>query len=76
MLTLFLFIQKTIPLQEVTDVRKAKTAAIFPNAIEIVAGSKRVGTYHYLKFLYIMHYETSWTHVLLLSALFWIFLVT
>jgi len=42
MLTLFLFIQKTIPLQEVTDVRKAKTAAIFPNAIEIVAGSKRV----------------------------------
>ena len=53
MLTLFLFIQKTIPLQEVTDVRKAKTAAIFPNAIEIVAGSKRVGTYHCLKFLYI-----------------------
>jgi len=33
--------KKTIPLQEVTDVRKAKTAAIFPNAIEIVAGSKR-----------------------------------
>jgi hypothetical protein len=36
------FIQKTIPLQEVTDVRKAKTAAIFPNAIEIIAGTKRV----------------------------------
>ncbi|CAL5072647.1 unnamed protein product [Urochloa decumbens] len=33
--------KKTIPLQEVTDVRKAKTAAIFPNAIEIVAGTKR-----------------------------------
>ncbi|ONM57399.1 Protein VASCULAR ASSOCIATED DEATH 1 chloroplastic [Zea mays] len=33
--------QKTIPLQEVTDVRKAKTAAIFHNAIEIVAGSRR-----------------------------------
>ncbi|KAG2645431.1 hypothetical protein PVAP13_2KG442600 [Panicum virgatum] len=33
--------KKTIPLQEVTDVRKAKTAAIFPNAIEIVAGGKR-----------------------------------
>ncbi|KAL6656544.1 hypothetical protein ACP70R_004324 [Stipagrostis hirtigluma subsp. patula] len=33
--------KKTIPLQEVTDVRKAKTAAIFPNAIEIVAGSRR-----------------------------------
>ncbi|WVZ65978.1 hypothetical protein U9M48_015258 [Paspalum notatum var. saurae] len=33
--------KKTIPLQEVTDVRKAKTAGIFPNAIEIVAGSKR-----------------------------------
>uniref|UniRef100_A0A453BH78 GRAM domain-containing protein n=1 Tax=Aegilops tauschii subsp. strangulata TaxID=200361 RepID=A0A453BH78_AEGTS len=31
----------TIPLQDVTDVRKAKTAAIFPNAIEIVAGAKR-----------------------------------
>jgi hypothetical protein len=40
--TLMLFpIQKTIPLQDVTDVRKAKTAAIFPNAIEIVAGAKR-----------------------------------
>ncbi|XP_051216114.1 protein VASCULAR ASSOCIATED DEATH 1, chloroplastic isoform X1 [Lolium perenne] len=33
--------KKTIALQEVTDVRKAKTAAIFPNAIEIVAGAKR-----------------------------------
>uniref|UniRef100_J3ML03 VASt domain-containing protein n=1 Tax=Oryza brachyantha TaxID=4533 RepID=J3ML03_ORYBR len=33
--------KKTIPLQEVTDVRKAKTAAIFHNAIEIVAGTKR-----------------------------------
>ncbi|CAD6340976.1 unnamed protein product [Miscanthus lutarioriparius] len=33
--------KKTIPLQEVTDVRKAKTAAIFPNAIEIVAGTRR-----------------------------------
>lgn len=33
--------KKTIPLQDVTDVRKAKTAAIFPNAIEIVAGAKR-----------------------------------
>jgi hypothetical protein len=35
------FFQKTIPLQEVTDVRKAKTAAIFHNAIEIIAGTKR-----------------------------------
>lgn len=33
--------KKTISLQEVTDVRKAKTAAIFPNAIEIVAGTRR-----------------------------------
>ncbi|XP_021309623.1 protein VASCULAR ASSOCIATED DEATH 1, chloroplastic isoform X3 [Sorghum bicolor] len=33
--------KKIIPLQEVTDVRKAKTAAIFPNAIEIVAGTRR-----------------------------------
>ncbi|KAL5197726.1 hypothetical protein ABZP36_001238 [Zizania latifolia] len=33
--------KKTIPLHEVTDVRKAKTAAIFHNAIEIIAGTKR-----------------------------------
>ncbi|XP_010238210.1 protein VASCULAR ASSOCIATED DEATH 1, chloroplastic [Brachypodium distachyon] len=33
--------KKTIPLQDVTDIRKAKTAAIFPNAVEIVAGTKR-----------------------------------
>lgn len=33
--------KRTIPLQEVTDVRKAKTAAIFPNAIEIIADTKR-----------------------------------
>jgi hypothetical protein len=76
MLTLFLFIQKTIPLQEVTEVRKAKTAAIFPNAIEIVAGSKRVRDLSLSKVLVYIHYEISWTHVLLLSALFWIFLVT
>ncbi|KAG8100072.1 hypothetical protein GUJ93_ZPchr0013g35631 [Zizania palustris] len=34
-------LQKIIPLQEVTDVRKAKTAAIFHNAIEIIADTKR-----------------------------------
>lgn len=33
-----------------TDVRKAKTAAIFPNAIEIVAGSKRVRKPPFSKF--------------------------
>lgn len=33
--------KKTIPLQDVTDVRKAKTAVIFPNAIEIIADAKR-----------------------------------
>ncbi|XP_058085976.1 protein VASCULAR ASSOCIATED DEATH 1, chloroplastic-like isoform X2 [Magnolia sinica] len=33
--------KKTIPFNEVTFVRKAKTAAIFPNAIEIVAGEKK-----------------------------------
>lgn len=43
--------QKTIPLQDVTDVRKAKTAAIFPNAIEIVAGAKRVRKISLPKFL-------------------------
>ncbi|KAF9613095.1 hypothetical protein IFM89_005574 [Coptis chinensis] len=33
--------KKTIPFNEVTCVRKAKTAGIFPNAIEIVAGGKK-----------------------------------
>ncbi|KAG0459072.1 hypothetical protein HPP92_022200 [Vanilla planifolia] len=33
--------KKTIPFHEVSCVRKAKTAAIFPNAIEIVAGGKK-----------------------------------
>ena len=34
--------QKTIPFHEITCVRKAKTAAVFPNAIEIVTGDKKV----------------------------------
>lgn len=34
--------QKIIPLNEITAIRKAKTAAIFPNAIEIAAGGKKV----------------------------------
>lgn len=34
--------QKIIPFQEVTSVRRAKTAGIFPNAIEIVAAGKKV----------------------------------
>ncbi|WOL10500.1 protein VASCULAR ASSOCIATED DEATH 1, chloroplastic-like isoform X3 [Canna indica] len=33
--------KKIIPFHEVTCVRKAKTVAIFPNAIEIVAGEKK-----------------------------------
>ncbi|XP_010275444.1 PREDICTED: protein VASCULAR ASSOCIATED DEATH 1, chloroplastic isoform X2 [Nelumbo nucifera] len=33
--------KKIIPFHEVTCVRKAKTAAIFPNAIEILAGGKK-----------------------------------
>ncbi|XP_074570319.1 protein VASCULAR ASSOCIATED DEATH 1, chloroplastic-like isoform X2 [Curcuma longa] len=33
--------KRIIPLNQVTDVRKAKTVAIFPNAIEIVAGGKK-----------------------------------
>ncbi|KAK8957195.1 hypothetical protein KSP39_PZI001180 [Platanthera zijinensis] len=33
--------KKTIPFHEVTCVRKAKTAAIFPNAIEIAAAGKK-----------------------------------
>ncbi|KAG9452168.1 hypothetical protein H6P81_005072 [Aristolochia fimbriata] len=33
--------KKVIPFHEVTCVRKAKTAGIFPNAIEIVSGTKK-----------------------------------
>jgi hypothetical protein len=33
--------KKIIPFQEVTSVRRAKTAGIFPNAIEIFAGGKK-----------------------------------
>ncbi|CAO2834769.1 unnamed protein product [Amaranthus hypochondriacus] len=33
--------KKIIPFQEVTSVRRAKTAGIFPNAIEIVAAGKK-----------------------------------
>lgn len=42
--------QKTIPLNEITSVRKAKTAAIFPNAIEIVAGGKKVNLFLFFYF--------------------------
>lgn len=35
-------LQKIIPFQEVTCVKRAKTAGIFPNAIEIFAGAKKV----------------------------------
>ncbi|KAG6487842.1 hypothetical protein ZIOFF_056578 [Zingiber officinale] len=34
-------VQRIIPLHQVTAVRKAKTVAIFPNAIEIFAGGKK-----------------------------------
>lgn len=46
-------IQKIIPFHEVTSVRRAKTAGIFPNAIEISAGGKKVvldSAYHFLLF--------------------------
>ncbi|KAJ7950773.1 GRAM domain family protein, putative isoform 1 [Quillaja saponaria] len=33
--------KKIIPFNEVTSVKKAKTAGIFPNAIEVVAGSRK-----------------------------------
>ncbi|OIW18820.1 hypothetical protein TanjilG_25263, partial [Lupinus angustifolius] len=36
----FMF-QRIIPLPEVTGVRRAKTAGLFPNAIEIIAGSRK-----------------------------------
>ncbi|XP_050384809.1 protein VASCULAR ASSOCIATED DEATH 1, chloroplastic [Argentina anserina] len=40
--------KKIIPFQEVTSVRRAKTAGIFPNAIEIFAGDKK---YFFASFL-------------------------
>ncbi|CAL8121473.1 unnamed protein product [Prunus armeniaca] len=40
--------KKIIPLQEVTSVKRAKTAGIFPNAIEIFAGAKK---YFFASFL-------------------------
>lgn len=39
---ILIILQKIIPLQEITIVRKAKTAGIFPNAIEIFVGEKKV----------------------------------
>lgn len=39
---IFIILQKIIPLQEITAVRKAKMAGIFPNAIEIFVGEKKV----------------------------------
>ena len=53
------FIQKVIPFHEITDVKRAKTAGIFSNAIEIFAGGKKV--------LLDMEYRSS-------SILFWHFL--
>ncbi|RZC81993.1 hypothetical protein C5167_044574 [Papaver somniferum] len=39
--------KKAIPFNEVTCIRKAKTAGIFPNAIDIIAGGKRImGSQH------------------------------
>ena len=35
-------LQKVIVLKDVTSVHKAKTAGLFPNAIEIVAWGKKV----------------------------------
>ncbi|KAI3956801.1 hypothetical protein MKW92_033588 [Papaver armeniacum] len=40
--------KKAIPFNEVTCIRKAKTAGIFPNAIDIIAGGKR---YFFASFL-------------------------
>ena len=44
-------LQKLIPFNEITSVRRAKTAGIFPNAIEIFAGSKKVLIILYSHFL-------------------------
>lgn len=34
--------QKIIPFHEITSVRRAKAVAVFPTAIEIIAGGKKV----------------------------------
>ena len=39
---ILIVLQKIIPLQEITALRRAKTAGIFPNAIEIIVGEKKV----------------------------------
>lgn len=51
-------IQKIVPFHEVTCVRRAKTAAIFPTAIEIFAGGKKVA-WMGLQFLFfiLLHFE-------------------
>lgn len=36
------FLQKVIPFSEITSVKRAKTAGIFPNAIEIICGGRKV----------------------------------
>ncbi|KAE9611212.1 hypothetical protein Lal_00012067 [Lupinus albus] len=41
--------KRIIPLSEVTDVRRAKTAGLFPNAIEIIVGSRK---HFFASFLY------------------------
>lgn len=38
---ILIVLQKIIPLQEITALRRAKTAGIFPNAIEILVGEKK-----------------------------------
>lgn len=37
--------QKVIPFKEITAVRRAKAVAVFPTAIEIIAGGKKVSVY-------------------------------
>lgn len=37
--------QKVIPFNEIQSVRRAKAVAVFPTAIEIIAGGKKVSVY-------------------------------
>ena len=59
-------LQKIIAFQEVTSVRRAKTAGIFPNAIEIFSGGKKVildVKYHFFLFGFVvmMPIKIAWT---------------
>lgn len=59
--------QKIIPFPEVTSVRRAKTAGLFPNAIEILAGNKKVCWIWRVTFMLVVF---QWIYALNITYLF------